>query len=87
MSKRARTTKSKSNRSFIELADADTLKEFEQFLDKFGVTIDEISENSSARCAICIYEIQQFLKENPYKPENLTRSKRLFAIGGPNESK
>lgn len=82
VSKRARTTKSKSNRSFIELADADTLKEFEVFLDKFGVTVDEISDNSSARCAICIYEIQQFLKENPYKPENLTRSRRLFSLGG-----
>lgn len=82
LSKKSRTSKTKSNMSFLETADDITLKEFEEYLSNLGFTIEQVQESNAARCVICIYEIQQFLKENPYKQTNLTRSKKLFSIGG-----
>ena len=80
VSKKSRTTKSKSNMSFLDLADDETLKEFNEFLRGLNIDPEIISESNAARCAVCIHEIQQFLKENPYKECNLTKSKKLFAI-------
>lgn len=80
LSKKSRTSKTKSNMSFLETADDITLKEFESFLANLGFTIEEVEESNAARCVICMYEIQQFLKENPYKSDNLKRSKKLFII-------
>lgn len=78
VSRKARNSKVKSNMSFIDTADEATLKEFEEFLAGYGFTIDQISEDNSARVAVDICEVQQFLKHNPCKPENIVRSKRLF---------
>lgn len=80
LSDAARTSKSKSNLSFIRTADEYTLKRFEEFLKSYKTDIDEVRNNNAVRCVICIREIQQFIKENPYKPENRLRHKKLFNI-------
>ena len=80
LSDAARTSKSKSNLSFIRTADEYTLQRFEEFLKSYKTDIDEVRNNNAVRCVICIREIQQFIKENPYKPENRLRHKKLFNI-------
>ena len=80
LSDAARTSKSKSNLSFIRTADEYTLQRFKEFLKSYKTDIDEVRNNNAVRCVICIREIQQFIKENPYKPENLLRHKKLFNI-------
>ena len=80
LSDAARTSKSKSNLSFIRTADEYTLQRFKEFLKSYKTDIDEVRNNNAVRCVICIREIQQFIKENPYKPENRLRHKKLFNI-------
>lgn len=80
MSDAKRTSSTKSNLSFIRTADEYTLKEFKEFLKSYNTDIDEVRNNNAVRCVICIGEIQKFLKENPYKPTNRLRSKKLFDI-------
>lgn len=77
-----RTSNTKSNQSFIRTADEYTLKEFREFLKLYNTDIEEVKNNNAVRCVICIGEIQKFIKENPYKPTNRIRAKRLFNIGG-----
>lgn len=80
LSKKSRTSKTKSNMSFVETADEYTLSKFEEYLRGLGMTLEQIQESNAARCVICMYEILQFLKEHPYCPDNLTRSRKLFSI-------
>lgn len=78
LSKRSRTSKSKSNLSFVDTADADSVKKLEDYLNHLGVTLEECETSSSARCAVTMYTILQLIKDNPYKPENVVRTKKLF---------
>lgn len=80
VSKKPRSVKNKSNMSFVEASDKETLESFYTFLRGLNIDPDTIGESNSARCAVCMHEIQQFLKENPYKEQNLTRTKKLFKI-------
>ena len=76
----SRTSKTKSNMSFIQLADPDTLEDFKTFLAGYNTNIDEIKNSNAIRCVICICEIQKFLEENPYKSDNRRRAKRIFNL-------
>lgn len=78
LSKRSRTSKSKSNLSFVDTADADSVKKLNDYLNHLGVTLEECENSSSARCAVTMYTILQLIKDNPYKPENVVRTKKLF---------
>ena len=80
LSKRSRTSKSKSSMSFVETCDDIALNKLNAYLNHLGVTLDEVQDSHSARCAVSMYGIIQHLKEHPYKPSNISRSKRLFAI-------
>jgi hypothetical protein len=80
ISKRARTTRSKSSLSFLETADDLALKKLTDYVESLGLTIEELQESHAARCALSMYSIMQILKENPYKPDNTTKSKKLFDL-------
>lgn len=75
-----RTSRTKSNMSFIRTADEYTLSRFKEFLKSYNTDIEEVKNNNAVRCVICIREIQQFVKTHPYKPENRLRHKKLFNI-------
>lgn len=78
LSKRSRTSKSKSSLSFVDTADSESVKKLNDYLNHLGVTLEECENSSSARCAVTMYTIIQLIKDNPYKPENVVRTKRLF---------
>lgn len=80
ISKRARTTRSKSNLSFIETADEINLKKLNDYIESLGMTLEQAQESHSVRCVITMCSIMKILKDNPYKPTNLTRTKKLFNL-------
>lgn len=77
---RTRETKSKTDQMFLETADPDTIKEFEDIVKSYGLTIDQMIEESWARTAFDVLQIQEYVREHPYKPKNLMRQKKLFNI-------
>ena len=77
---RARTVSNKSSMSFIQTADEAAKSEVQEYLSKLGTTLEECRESSSMRCAVTMYGIMQYVKDNPYKPENVKKAKRLFNI-------
>lgn len=80
ISRKTRTSKSKSNMNFVETADEHAVKKLHDYLSFLGVTLEQCEESSSIRCAVTMYSIIQMIKDNPYKPENVKRPKKLFAI-------
>lgn len=82
VSKNSRTSKSKSNLSFLETADDVAIQYLKDYIGNLGITLEEIQESNAARCAVCMYTIMQQVKEKSYKPENVTRSKKLFELPG-----
>jgi len=75
-----RETRSKTDLMFLEAADPQTIKEFTEVVEGYGLTVDELVESSSARTAFDILEIQKYVREHPYKPTNLARQKKLFNL-------
>lgn len=80
LSDKPRTTKSKSNMSFLQTCDAETYREFEELANHYGFTIEQLKESSSARVAMDIVETQLAVKGDwAYKPENEARkARKLF---------
>lgn len=76
-----RESKTKSDKMFLEVADPKTAEEFTKLIEGYGLTVDQVIEESAARTAVDMLEVQAYMRENPYKPTNLMRSKRLFNIG------
>ena len=76
-----RETKSKGDKMFLEAADPATVKEFTELVESYGLTIEQVLNESAARTALDMLEVQAYVKENPYKPTNLMKSKKLFNIG------
>lgn len=80
LTRRARTSRSISGMHFMEIADEASCKKLLDYLSFLGVTLEQCENDSSTRCAVTMYSIVQMLKENPYKPENVKRPKKLFDI-------
>lgn len=79
LSDKTRTSKTKSNMSFIRTCDERTYKEFEDLITHYGFTIDQMINDNAARVAVDIVETQRALKDQfKYSSSNLVRSKRLF---------
>jgi len=78
---KTRSAKAKSDRSFTDVADPATLKELSDIADSYGLSLDLLCEESWARTAFDILQIQEYCREHPYKPANLIRHKKLFNIG------
>ena len=79
LSDKSRTVKTKSNMSFLETCDSETLEEFKQLAAGYGFTIEQLKEDSAARTAMDIVETELAVRnEYAYSPDNLKRSKKLF---------
>lgn len=76
-----RESRSKGDKMFLEVADSQTVKEFTELVESYNLTVDQVCNESAARTAFDMLEVQAYLRENPYKPTNLMRSKKLFNIG------
>ncbi len=77
---RTRDARTRTDMPFYETCDAATLQEFKEFLAHYHFTLDQVIEESAARTAIDIVEVQQYMKENPYKPANRTVTRKLFQL-------
>ena len=79
LSDRSRTTKSKSNRSFVKTCDPATLKELEELCASRNFTVEQLCNDNAARTAFDICEIQRAI-EGPYKykESNLKKQRSLF---------
>lgn len=75
-----RETTTKSDRAFQETADPETLREFLDIVEGYGLTLEDMVNESWARTVFDVLQIQEYLRLNPYKPTNLKRTKRLFNI-------
>lgn len=81
LSDKSRTTKSKSNMSFLRTCDDNTYKEFEELAAHYGFTVDQLKESSSARTVMDIVETQLAVKnEFAYNTKNLVRTKNLLKL-------
>lgn len=79
LSDKSRTSKSKSNMSFVKTCDPATLKEFEAICASYNFTVEQLCNDNAARTAFDICEIQKAI-EGPYKYKegNLRKQKSLF---------
>lgn len=75
-----RSAKSKADQLFTEVCDEKTLAEFKEFVASYGFTIEQLMEESSARTALDMCEVQHYVKSHPYKPENSVKVRRLVSI-------
>lgn len=81
VSKRSRTSKTKSNMSFVEGADERNLKKLTDEIEALGFTLDQIQESSSARVVMTMHNIQKLINGKLKYDENKSRRpKRLFSI-------
>ncbi len=79
VSKKSRTTKSKSNMSFVETADTYNMKKLTDEIESLGFTLEQIQESSSARVVMTMHNIQKLIKTKyAYHPKNVRRQKKLF---------
>lgn len=79
VSKKSRTSKSKSNMSFVETADEYNMKKLTDEIEALGFTLEQIQESSSARVVMTMHNIQKLIKTKyAYHPKNVRRQKKLF---------
>ena len=77
---KTRDARTKNDMCFIDVCDEQTLKELEEWATGYNLTIDQLCNESAARTAADIVEVQKYVASHPYKPENVKRVKRLFEI-------
>lgn len=79
VSKKDRTSKAKSNWSFIDGADDYNLGKLEEEAASMNLTIEQLQDSVSARVVFNIKNIQRLTKTKyKYHPTNTARSKKLF---------
>lgn len=83
VSKRSRTSKVKSNQSFLDVSDDYNLDVLKKEIEDMGFTLEEIQESVAHRVAVTMFNIQRLMKDKyVYKEENRKTSRKLFSIGG-----
>ena len=81
VSKKERTSATKSNLSFLDTCDDYNYKILEKELADLGFTIEQIQESSSARVVVTMHNIQKLIKTKyAYKEDRVKKSKKLFNI-------
>lgn len=78
LSKKSRASKTKSNMSFVDLADETALNKLKDYLASLNVTLEECQENHNARSAVCIRGILDWVKTHPYSPKNRTKTRKFL---------
>lgn len=77
---KTRSSSSKGDRCFVEMCDEINIKKFTDLVASYNFTVEQLQEDSAARTAVDILEVQKFIRENPYKPANLKKTRKLFTI-------
>ena len=81
VSKRSRTSKSKSNMSFLDTADEYNLNVLKKEIEDLGFTLEQIQESSSARVVFTMHNIRKLTSDKlKYDAGRVKRAKKLFAI-------
>lgn len=79
VSKRSRTSSTKSNMSFIELADEHNLNVLKKEIEDLGLTLEQIQDDSSARVVMTMHNIQKLMNgQLKYRADNVKKVRRLF---------
>lgn len=82
VSKRVRTSSTKSNLSFLDTCDDYNYDVFKKEVESLGFTIEQIQDSSSARVVMTMHNIQKMIKTKyAYKEDRVKRAKKLFDIG------
>lgn len=81
VSKKTRTSSTKSNMSFLDTCDDYNYNVLKKEIEDMGFTIDQIQDDSSARTVMTMRNIQKLMKTKyAYKETNVKRPKKLFDI-------
>lgn len=81
VSKRSRTSQTKSNMSFLDTCDEHNYQVLKKEVEDLGFTIDQVQESSSVRVVITMHNIQKMIKSKyAYSGDRVRRSKKLFSI-------
>lgn len=79
ISKRTRTSKTKSNLSFVETCDAYNLKKLNGYIESLGFTLEQAQESSSCRVVITMRAIQEMTSgKYALSEKNIVKPKKLF---------
>jgi len=79
VSDKTRTNKSKSNMSFLQLADESNIKVLESELAECNFTIEDIKESSNARVVFTMHSIQKLMATKyKYSEDRIKKVKKLF---------
>lgn len=79
VSKRSRTSDSKSNLSFLDTCDEYNYNVLKKEIEDLGFTLEQIQESSAARTVMTMHNIQKLMKTRyQYKEDRVKRAKRLF---------
>lgn len=81
VSKRTRTSTTKSNLSFLDTCDEYNYNVLKNEIEALGFTIEQIQDSSSARVAMTMHNIQKMIKTTyAYRDDRVKRAKKLFDL-------
>lgn len=81
VSKKVRTSTTKSNLSFLDTCDEYNLNVLKEEIAGLGFTLEDVQDSSAVRTVVTMHNIQKMIKTRyAYKPSNITRPNRLFTI-------
>lgn len=81
VSKKKRTSTTKSNLSFLDTCDDYNYNLLKKEIEDLGFTVEQIQDSSSARVAMTMHNIQKLIKTKyVYKEDRVKRPKKLFNI-------
>jgi len=81
VSKKQRTSTTKSNLSFLDTCDDYNYNLLKNEIEDLGFTIEQIQDSSSARVAMTMHNIQKLIKTKyVYKEDRVKRPKKLFKV-------
>lgn len=75
-----RSARTSSDKMFLEVADPQTIKEFTELTESYGLTVDLLINESWARTVFDILETQKYVDSHPYKSNNIKKQKKLFNV-------
>lgn len=81
VSKKQRTSATKSNLSFFDTCDEHNYNVLKEEIESVGFTIEQIQDSSSARVAFTMHNIQKLMNSKyKYDETRIKKPKKLFAI-------
>lgn len=81
ITKRSRTSNTKSNLSFVETCDEYNMSKLQDEIKHYGFTLDQLQESSSARVAFNMLNIQKLIRTRyAYDAKKIKRPMKLFNI-------